>query len=128
MPPSGPGGDLPASLAGMAKTSSMRSGTTRRARVARAIQPGDEDEAPEERHGDEVEREGHDVDEGHGVAACDSSRPTLHFGEVTTHMSALLFSVALALTLVGCSSKPAAGDQAAAMQAGLEAFYTPHDP
>jgi Tfp pilus assembly protein PilF len=43
-------------------------------------------------------------------------------------MSALLFSVALALTLVGCSSKPAADDQAAAMQAGLDAFYTRHDP
>jgi Tfp pilus assembly protein PilF len=43
-------------------------------------------------------------------------------------MSALLFSVALALTLVGCSSKPATDDQAAAMQAGLDAFYTRHDP
>jgi Tfp pilus assembly protein PilF len=43
-------------------------------------------------------------------------------------MSALLFSVALALMLVGCSSKPAADDQAAAMQAGLDAFYTRHDP
>ena len=53
---------------------------------------------------------------------------SLHFGEVTTHMSALLFSVALALTLVGCSSRPPADDQTAAMQAGLDAFYTRHDP
>src|SRR5262245_23120710 len=43
-------------------------------------------------------------------------------------MSALLFSVALAPTLIGCSSKPAADDQAGAMQAGLDAFYTRHDP
>src|SRR5207245_8530124 len=36
--------------------------------------------------------------------------------------------VALAIALAGCSSKPAVEDQAAAMQAGLDALYTQRDP
>jgi tetratricopeptide (TPR) repeat protein len=43
-------------------------------------------------------------------------------------MGAPLLTVALAIALGGCSPKPVAEDQAAAMQAGLDAFYTRHDP
>src|SRR5262249_43357208 len=47
---------------------------------------------------------------------------------VTTHMDASILAVALAIALGGCSPKPVAEDQVAAMQAGLDAFYTRHDP
>jgi Tfp pilus assembly protein PilF len=43
-------------------------------------------------------------------------------------MGASILAVALAIALGGCSPKPVAEDQAAAMQAGLDAFYTRHDP
>jgi len=46
----------------------------------------------------------------------------------TTHMGASILAVALAIALGGCSPKPVAEDQVAAMQAGLDAFYTRHDP
>src|SRR5262249_14103215 len=60
--------------------------------------------------------------------ACGSCHPSLHFGEATTHMGAPLSTVALAIALSGCLPKPVPDDQAAAMQAGLDAFYTRHDP
>jgi Tfp pilus assembly protein PilF len=44
------------------------------------------------------------------------------------HVSAPLSTVALVIALAGCSSKPAVEDQAAAMQAGLDALYARHDP
>jgi tetratricopeptide (TPR) repeat protein len=44
------------------------------------------------------------------------------------HMGAPLAIVALAIALGGCSSKPAVEDQAASMQAGLDALYTQRDP
>jgi tetratricopeptide (TPR) repeat protein len=44
------------------------------------------------------------------------------------HMGAPLAIVALAIALGGCSSKPAVDDQAASMQAGLDALYTQRDP
>jgi Tfp pilus assembly protein PilF len=43
-------------------------------------------------------------------------------------MSAPLLIVALAIAFAGCSSKTATDDQVAAMQAGLDALYTRHDP
>ena len=43
-------------------------------------------------------------------------------------MGAPILAVALAIALGGCAPKPAVEDQAAAMQAGLDAFYTRHDP
>jgi len=43
-------------------------------------------------------------------------------------MGAPLLTVALAIALGGCLPKPVPDDQAAAMQAGLDAFYTRHDP
>src|SRR5262249_3842394 len=43
-------------------------------------------------------------------------------------MGAPILAVALAIALGGCAPKPVAEDQAAAMQAGLDAFYTRHDP
>ena len=43
-------------------------------------------------------------------------------------MGASILAVALAIALGGCSPKPVAEDQAAAMQTGLDAFYTRHDP
>jgi tetratricopeptide (TPR) repeat protein len=39
-----------------------------------------------------------------------------------------LSTLVLAIALAGCSSKPAADDPAAAMQAGLDALYTQRDP
>lgn len=43
-------------------------------------------------------------------------------------MSAPLLIVVLAIAFAGCSSKTATDDQVAAMQAGLDALYTRHDP
>jgi Tfp pilus assembly protein PilF len=43
-------------------------------------------------------------------------------------MGAPMLAVALAIALGGCLPKPVPDDQAAAMQAGLDAFYTRHDP
>ena len=44
------------------------------------------------------------------------------------HMGVPLAIVAFAIALGGCSSKPAVEDQAASMQAGLDALYTQRDP
>jgi tetratricopeptide (TPR) repeat protein len=44
------------------------------------------------------------------------------------HMGAPLLTVALAIALGGCLPKPVPDDQAEAMQAGLDALYTRHDP